>query len=95
MIKNDPDRQSTPPVTFTLHTDFQVKMHMTLIWLSSHFYSHKYGYKMQLKVFPNGTGKGAGSQGPRSPCPYTLSLVNLIMWTFCGIITAHAPDQSV
>lgn len=56
-------------------------------WFSDPFYSHPSGYKMCLSVYPNGTGKGAGS--------HLSVFVNLmrgeyddnLSWPFRGNIT--------
>ena len=93
MIKNDPDRQFlTPPVTFTLD-NFRERKDNNEFWLSPYFYSHKYGYKMQLKVFPNGTGEGAGTHISMFALVVPGEFDDLLTWPFCGIITVHLINQ--
>ena len=93
MIKNDPDTQFfTPPVTFTLH-HFHERKDNNEFWLSPYFYSHKYGYKMQLKVFPNGTGEGAGTHISMFVLIVPGEFDDLLAWPFCGIITVHLINQ--
>ena len=93
MIKNDPDRQFlTPPVTFTLD-NFHERKDNNEIWLSPYFYSHKYGYKMQLKVYPNGTGEGAGTHISMFIVIVPGEFDDLLTWPFCGIITIHLINQ--
>ena len=93
MIKNDPDAQFfTPPVTFNLD-NFHERKHNRDIWFSPHFYSHKFGYKMQLKVFPNGTGEGAGTHISMFVVIVPGEFDDLLTWPFCGIITVHLINQ--
>ena len=93
MIKNDPDRQFlTPPVTFTLD-NFHERKDNNEFWLSPYFYSRKYGYKMQLKVFPNGTGEGAGTHISMFVLIVPGEFDDLLAWPFCGIITVHLINQ--
>ena len=93
MIKNDPDRQFfTPPVTFTLD-NFQERKNNNEFWLSPYFYSHRCGYRMQLKVFPNGTGEGAGTHISMFVLIVPGELDDLLTWPFCGIITVHLINQ--
>ena len=93
MIKNDPDRQFlTPPVTFTLD-NFHERKDNNEFWLSPYFYSHKYGYKMQLKVFPNGTGEGAGTHISMFALVVTGEFDKLLTWPSCGSITIHLVNQ--
>lgn len=91
--KNDSDRQLfTPPVTFTLD-NFQERKHNNEIWLSPYFYSHKYGYKMQLKVYPKGTGEAAGTHVSMFVVIVPGEFDDLLMWPFCGTITVHLINQ--
>ena len=93
MIKNDPDRQFlTPPVTFTLD-NFHERKDNNEFWLSPYFYSHKYGYRMQLKVFPNGIGEGAGTHISMFVLLVPGEFDDLLAWPFCGIITVHLINQ--
>jgi hypothetical protein len=90
---NNPDRQFlTPPVTFTLD-NFHERKDNNEFWLSPYFYSHKYGYKMQLKVFPNGTGEGAGTHISMFVLIVPGEFDDLLAWPFCGIITVHLINQ--
>ena len=93
MIKNDPDRQFlTPPVTFTLD-NFHQRKDNNEFWLSPYFYSHKYGYRMQLKVFPNGIGEEEGTHISMFVLLVPGEFDDLLMWPFCGIITVHLINQ--
>ena len=93
MIKNDPDRRFlTPPVTFTLD-NFHERKDNNEFWLSPYFYSHKYGYKMQLKVFPNGTGEGAGTHISIFVLIVPGEFDDFLTWPFCGNITVHLINQ--
>ena len=93
MIKNDPDRQFlTPPVTFTLD-NFRARKDNNEFWLSPYFYSHRYGYQMQLKVFPNGIGEGAGTHISMFILIVPGEFDDLLTWPFCGIITVHLINQ--
>jgi hypothetical protein len=92
-IKNDPDRLFlTPPVTFTLD-NFHERKDNNEFWLSPYFYSHKYGYKMQLKVFPNGIGEGEGTHVSIFVLIVPGEFDDLLTWPFCGIITVHLVNQ--
>lgn len=92
-IKNDPERQFfTPPVTFTLE-NFHERKNTNDCWFSPHFYSHKYGYKMQLKVLPNGAGEGAGTHISLFVILVPGEFDELLTWPFCGIITVHLINQ--
>ena len=93
VTKSDPDSQFlTPPVTFTLD-NFHKRKNNNEFWLSPYFYSHKYGYRMQLKVFPNGTGEGAGTHISMFVLIVPGEFDDLLMWPFCGIITVHLINQ--
>ena len=46
-----------PPVVFTI-TDFLEKKQANEVWTSPPFYTHTRGYKLCLKVYPNGDGSG-------------------------------------
>ena len=93
MIKKDPDAQFfTPPVTFTLD-NFHERKDNNDFWLSPYFYSHKYGYKMQLKVFPNGTGEGAGTHISVFVLIVPGEFDDLLAWPFCGIVTVYLINQ--
>ena len=93
MVKNVPDRQFfTPPVTFTLD-NFHERKDNEQIWLSPYFYSHKYGYKMQLKIFPNGAGEGHGTHVSMFVVFVPGEFDDLLSWPFCGIITVHLVNQ--
>ena len=92
-IKNDPVRQYfTPPVTFTLDK-FHERKYDSEIWLSPYFYSHKYGYKMQLKVYPNGTGVGEGTHISMFVLLVPGEFDDFLAWPFCGIVTVHLINQ--
>lgn len=92
-IKNDPDRQfPVPPVTFTLD-NFHERKDNGEAWHSPFFYSHKYGYKMQLRVFPNGTGEGRGAHVSVFVIIVPGEFDDLMTWPFCGIITLHLINQ--
>lgn len=92
-MKNDSARQFfTPPVTFTLD-NFHARKSNDEIWLSPYFYSHKYGYKMQLKVYPNGTGEGAGTHLSMFVLLVPGEFDDLLMWPFRGIIIIHLINQ--
>ena len=93
MVKNDPDRQFfTPPVTFTLD-NFHERKDNEEIWLSPYFYSHKYGYKMQLNIIPNGAGEGHGTHISMSVILVPGEFDDLLSWPFCGIVTVHLVNQ--
>ena len=93
MVKNDPDRQFfTPPITFTLD-NFCERKDNEEIWLSPYFYSHKYGYKMQLKVFPNGAGDGHGTHVSMFAIIIPGEFDDVLSWPFCGIVTVHLINQ--
>ena len=93
MVKNDPDRQFfTPPVMFTLD-NFHERKEKEQIWLSPYFYSHKYGYKLQLKIIPNGAGDGHGTHISMSVIFVPGEFDDLLSWPFCGIVTIHLINQ--
>ena len=92
-IKNDPDWQYlVPPVTFTLD-NFQERKLTERTWYSPYFYTHKYGYKMQLQVFPNGTGEGRGTHISVFVIIVPGEFDDLLTWPFCGIVTMHLVNQ--
>ena len=63
-------------------------------WFSDPFYSHPKGYKLCLSVYPNSTGKGAGT--------HLSVFVNLmhgehddnLSWPFRGYITMKVITES-
>ena len=92
-IKKDPDWQFTlPPVTFTLD-NFSERKISEETWYSPYFYSHEYGYKMQLRVFPNGTGEGKGTHVSIFVVIVPGEFDDLLTWPFCGIVTLHLINQ--
>ena len=48
---------------------------------------------MQLKVFPNGIGEGAGTHISMFVLLVPGEFDDLLMWPFCGIITVHLINQ--
>ena len=92
-IKNDPDRQFlTPPVAFALD-NFRERKYNNEFWLSPYFYSHRYGYRMQLKAFPNGTEEETGTHISMFVLIVPGEFDDLLTWPFCGIITVHLINQ--
>lgn len=88
-IKNDPNRQFLiPPTTFILD-NFYERREKREKWYSPYFYSHRYGYKMQLRVFPFGTGKGTGTHISVFVIIVPGEFDDLLTWPFCGIVTLH------
>ena len=91
--KNDPDQQfPLPPITFTLD-NFHERKIAEDSWYSPYFYTHKYGYKMQLRVFPNGTGEGAGTHVSVFVVIVPGEFDDLLTWPFCGVVTLHLVNQ--
>ena len=92
-IKNDPNWQClTPPVTFTLD-NFHERKENGFVWYSPYFYTHKYGYKMQLRVFPNGCGEGRGTHISVFVIIVPGEFDDLLSWPFCGTVTLHLVNQ--
>ena len=52
--------QPIGPVEFTM-TNFEQYKNSEQLWLSPPFYTHPHGYKMCLRVWPNGFGGGKGT----------------------------------
>jgi len=59
-IRSDPARELlTPPVTFVMDR-FEERKENDETWISPAFYSHPYGYKMCMRVYPNRSNEGRG-----------------------------------
>ena len=92
-VKNDPEKVfNYPPVTFTL-SRFHDQRDNNEVWYSPCFYSHSCGYKMQLQVYPNGTGNARGTHVSVHVAILPGEFDDLLCWPFRGIITLHLINQ--
>ena len=81
-----------PPSMFTID-NFQERKAADESWYSPLFYSHESGYKMCLRVYPNGVSDGKGTH-----MSVFIGLIpgeydDLLSWPYCGSITIHILNQ--
>ena len=83
--------QGLRPIEFTM-TNFE--QHMNAVrWYSPPFYTHPYGYKMCLCVWPNGFGRGKGTHLGVTVYLMRGEFDDHLKWPFRGIITFVLLDQ--
>ena len=81
-----------PPTTFTLDR-FRQRKDNGECWYSPYFYTHKQGYKMQLRVLPNGLVDGLGTHISLFVNIVPGEFDDLLTWPFCGIVALHLVNQ--
>lgn len=93
-LKRDPDilQMPTPPCVFTMD-NFEERKANGESWFSPSFYSHPMGYKMCLRVYPNGNGNGQGTHISAFVVILPGKFDDLLSWPFCGTITVQILNQ--
>ena len=91
VVKTNPDFL-TPPSMFAID-NFQERQRADESWYSPLFYSHESGYKMCLRVYPNGDSDVKGTH-----LSIYIGLVpgefdDLLSWPYCGSVTIHILNQ--
>ena len=81
-----------PPVDFTM-TDFNQQKQDNVEWHSLPFYTHTRGYRMCVKVVPNGHGDGEGTHLSLSLCLMRGKFDSSLKWPFRGDITVQLLNQ--
>lgn len=81
------------PLQFTIHAVSMLQRNK-LKWLSAPFYSHPQGYKMCLKVYPNGHSTSAGSDISLYVCIMKGHYDDHLKWPFRGSVTVQLVDQA-
>ena len=81
-----------PPLEFTIHK-FSQKKRDDEQWYSSPFYTHPQGYKMCLKVYPNGDGPGKNTHILVSVRLMKGEFDSYLQWPFRGAITVTLLNQ--
>ena len=81
----DPHTATKSVCEFTL-TEFTNRMHFNNVYYSQPFYSHQYGYKLCLKVYANGHGKGKGTHISIFASLMRGDYDNNLQWPFEGDI---------
>lgn len=85
-------KSSVAPFSFTMKSFKHRKQHK-IIWFSPSFYSHSCGYKMQLRVDPNGTQDGEDMH--MSVYVYLMKgdFDGEVSWPFQGHVTVRLLNQ--
>ena len=92
-IRSDPGRELlTPPVTLPMDR-FEERKENNETWTSPEFYSHHYGYKMCLQVYPNGNDEGRGTHVSVYVSILPGEFDDILPWPFCGYVTVHLVNQ--
>ena len=86
-------KNSIAPFSFTMKSFEHRKQHK-IIWFSPSFYSHSCGYRMQLRVDPNGTQDGEGTH--MSVYVYLMKgdYDDEVSWPFQGHVTVRLLNQN-
>lgn len=92
VLENLQSLTSIPPVQFTTHK-FSQKKKDDEQWYSSPFYTHPQGYKMCLKVYPNGDGPGKNTHVLVSVRLMKGEFDSYLHWPFRGAITVTLLNQ--
>ena len=82
----------TPPIAFTMD-NFEERKANDETWYSPPFYSHHLGYKMCLRVYPNGNGDNQGTHVSAFIAILPGEFDDLLSWPFCGEITIQLLNQ--
>jgi hypothetical protein len=93
MALQTPQQQSKqyPPVEFVMD-NFYSFVDSDTIWYSDGFYTHPHGYKMCLKVYANGTGKGKDTHVSVFATLMKGEYDDFLEWPFKGHITVELLD---
>ena len=81
------------PIEFTL-SDFEQQKNQDSVWNSPAFYTHQRGYRMCLRVHPNGIGDGLGTHVSIFTCLMRGPFDGGLKWPFQGDITIQIVDQA-
>ena len=81
------------PIEFTL-SDFEQLKNQNSVWFSPAFYTHQRGYRMCLRVCPNGIGDGQGTHVSIFTCLMRGPFDGGLKWPFRGDITIQIVDQA-
>ena len=94
MLRHDVAQQESkqyPPVEFVMD-NFYSFMDSDTIWYSDGFYTHPHGYKMCLKVYANGTGKGKDTHVSVFATLMKGEYDDFLEWLFNGHVTVELLD---
>ena len=80
------------PIQFTLHSVSSLQRRQGK-WISSPFYTHTQGYRMCLKVYPNGYASSQGSEVTMYVCIMKGKYDKLLKWPFTGLVLLQLLDQ--
>ena len=81
------------PIEFTL-SDFEQQKNQDSVWISPAFYTHQRGYRMCLRVHPNGKGNGQGTHVSIYTCLMRGPFDGGLKWPFRGDVTIQIVDQA-
>ena len=80
------------PIEFTV-VKFEEQMRKNSVWFSPGFYTHYRGYKMCLRVDPNGQGNATGTHVSIFVCMMQGPFDAQLKWPFCGSISVEIVNQ--
>lgn len=80
------------PIHFTIHSVSSLQRHQGK-WVSAPFYTHAQGYRMCLKVYPNGYATSEGSEVTLYVCIMKGKYDKLLKWPFKGLVVLQLLDQ--
>ena len=80
------------PIEFSL-PNFERHKKQNLVWYSPAFYTHPQGYRMCLRVYPNGTGRGLRTQVSIYTCLMQGPFDGGLKWPFRGDLTIQIVNQ--
>lgn len=92
ILENIQTQTSVPPLQFTIHKFSQLKKNDEQ-WYSTPFYTHPQGYKMCLKVYPNGDGPGKSKYLLVSARLMRGEFDSYLEWPFRGVVTVTLINQ--
>ena len=81
------------PIEFTL-SDFEWQKKQNDVWHSPAFYTHPQGYRMCLRVYPNGYGDGLGTHVTIFTCIMRGPFDADLKWPFRGDVTIQIVNQA-
>ena len=82
-----------PPIEFTL-SDFERQKKENDVWLSPAFYTHPQGYRMCLRVHPNGHHDGLGIHVSIYTCIMRGPFDGSLKWPFRGDVAIQIVNQA-
>ncbi len=92
VLENLKTQISVPPLQFTIHKFSQLKKDNEQ-WYSTQFYTHPQGYKMCLKVYPNGDGPGKNKHLLVSARLMRGEFDSYLKWPFRAAVTVTLINQ--